>query len=441
MDHLVRCHSMARHAARVVFTAVALHAVAIGCAHDAKSSQPPEPTSAVGQQESTSISGAAWRNFSMQLRADGERILEGDFPSAPEARAEGYRHLARLTVLALQWFLDFDDTDFPRFFRHDDDITQWGGPNVDNTYLRARIDGAGTYLLRGNISSVREIIISTGEGDMHEGKFATGGDLTASQLDLDSQGNFELVLSATPHPQPWLPIAPGVDFVNIRTYYSDWEHDSPAEFQIERSDRPRRFPAPPSPENVADQLARASNWISTALVYWKDFMEARHAEMPANVLAPPQSVKGGSASIAYGGGKFVLEPDQAIVVETEVPKDVTYWSYQWYTYPWFEAPDYANRQTHLTGDMMHVDTDGKVRMVFAHSDPGVPNWIDTEGRRRLYVAYRYVGANTSPAPTARMVTFDQVAEVLPPDTPTVSEEERAKTIKMRREHVSRRFHR
>ena len=97
MDHLARCHSMPRPAARVVFTAVALHAVAIGCAHDAKSSRPSEPTRSVGQQESASISGEAWRNFSAQLRADGERILEGDFPSAPEARAEGAKQRTGLS--------------------------------------------------------------------------------------------------------------------------------------------------------------------------------------------------------------------------------------------------------------------------------------------------------------------------------------------------------
>lgn len=441
MHYIVCLSSTPRHSAKAALTAVALLALAVGCAHDAKPPGHPEPATAGGSPAPASISGEAWLRFTEQLRADGQRILESDFPSAPDARAEGYRHLARLTVLALQWFVDFDDVDFPRFFRHDDDITQWGGPNVDNTYLRARIDGAGTYRVRGNIASVREVIVSIGDGDMHEGKFAAGGDLTASQLDVDSEGNFELVLSATPHPQPWLPIAPGVDFVNIRTYYSDWERDSPAEFQIERSDRSKRFPAPPTPAQIADQLARASNWISTALVYWKDFMDARHALIPVNVLSPPQSVKGGSSSIAYGGGKFELGPDQALIVETAVPEDVIYWSYQWYTYPWFEAPDYANRQTHLTGDMMHVDADGKVRMVFAHSDPGVPNWIDTEGRRRLYVAYRYVGAKTAPAPSARLVGFEEIPEALPPDTPRVSEEDRAKTIEMRREHVSRRFRR
>ncbi|MGE4650747.1 MAG: hypothetical protein AAEJ53_07665, partial [Myxococcota bacterium] len=134
-------------------------------------------------------------------------------------------------------------------------------------------------------------------------------------------------------------------------------------------------------------------------------------------------------------------PDEALLVQTEVPEDATYWSYQWYIYPWFEAPDYANRQTHLTGDMMHVNADGRVRMVFAHRDPGVPNWIDTEGRSRGSIAYRYVGAKTAPAPSSRVVAFEEIAESFPAGTPQVSAGERAETIAKRREHVARRFRR
>ena len=44
-------------------------------------------------------------------------------------------------VIGLQWAVEFADPDFPAFYRHDDDITKWGGPNVDNTYLRARVRG------------------------------------------------------------------------------------------------------------------------------------------------------------------------------------------------------------------------------------------------------------------------------------------------------------
>jgi hypothetical protein len=34
--------------------------------------------------------------------------------------------------MAVQWEIDFADPDFPRFYRHDDDVPMWGGPNVDD---------------------------------------------------------------------------------------------------------------------------------------------------------------------------------------------------------------------------------------------------------------------------------------------------------------------
>lgn len=385
--------------------------------------------------------GAAWTAFTDQLEVAGRRILEDDFPGSPQERAEGYRHLARMTALVLQWDLDFDDPEFPRFFRHDDDVTQWGGPNVDNTYLRARIDGSSTYRLWGNISSVREVIVSTAEGDMHEGKFAVGGDLMSDQLEVDEDGNFELILSPDPHPAPWLQIAPGVDFVNIRTYYSDWRSDSPAEFHIRKLGNERAAPARLDPDRVAAGLDRTARWIISSLEYWKEYMARGRASLPPNSVTPPRSVKGGSASITYGSGRFDLEPGQALLIETDVPSQAVYWSWQWYVAPWFEAPDYVNRQTHLTGDMMHVSRDGKVRIVFADRDPGIPNWIDTEGRESGSIAYRYVGASDAPAPGARLIAFDEIAEALPSDTPRVTPAERAQQIEVRRSHIERRFRR
>ncbi|MGH9025778.1 MAG: hypothetical protein ACRDWD_06650, partial [Acidimicrobiia bacterium] len=52
-----------------------------------------------------------------------------------------------------------------------------------------------------------------------------------------------------------------------------------------------------------------------------------------------------------------------------------------YNEAWFESLDIANRVVNLNGHQMHVDDDGKWRVVVAHYDPGVPNWLDTEGRR------------------------------------------------------------
>ena len=67
------------------------------------------------------VDTAAWRELCDRLKATGERLLTEEFPDDPHDRAEGYRHLGRLTVYALQWFLEFQDAEFPAFHRYDDD--------------------------------------------------------------------------------------------------------------------------------------------------------------------------------------------------------------------------------------------------------------------------------------------------------------------------------
>ena len=50
--------------------------------------------------------------------------------------------------------------------------------------------------------------------------------------------------------------------------------------------------------------------------------------------------------------------------------------------------------------------DGSVRLVVAHQDPGVPNWIETAGHRRGTMCLRWVGAQRHPEPTTRVVELE-----------------------------------
>ncbi len=45
--------------------------------------------------------------------------------------------------------------------------------------------------------------------------------------------------------------------------------------------------------------------------------------------------------------------------------------------PWWETVDYARHQSSLNGHQAVVDDDGTLRVVIAHKDPGVANWLDT----------------------------------------------------------------
>src|SRR5262245_35882041 len=91
----------------------------------------------------------------------------------PERRARSRGRVPlprRLTVFALQWFLEFGDPEFPAFYRFDDDVVKWGAPNADNQYLRAKVAAGGTYRITAEVVGVREILISTQEGDMQLGR-------------------------------------------------------------------------------------------------------------------------------------------------------------------------------------------------------------------------------------------------------------------------------
>jgi hypothetical protein len=87
-----------------------------------------------------------------------------------------------------------------------------------------------------------------------------------------------------------------------------------------------------------------------------------------------------------------------------------------------------------------VDDDGIVRVVVAHQDPGVANWLDTVGHSEGPIILRCVRTDTAPVPTTRVVPFDRLAEELP-DTRRVSPSERAAAIAIRQKAVSRRFSR
>ncbi len=67
--------------------------------------------------------------------------------------------------------------------------------------------------------------------------------------------------------------------------------------------------------------------------------------------------------------------------------------------------DYSNRQISLNRKQTTLESDGSFKIVIAHEDPGVPNWIDTEGRPLGIVFWRYM------LPAGEIVRPD--AEVVP----------------------------
>ena len=80
----------------------------------------------------------AWASFCARMALAGTTLAGEGFPQDEVGRAEGFRHLARQVVLALQGELEHGDPVHPSFHRYEEPWAQWGGPNPDNVYIRAR---------------------------------------------------------------------------------------------------------------------------------------------------------------------------------------------------------------------------------------------------------------------------------------------------------------
>jgi hypothetical protein len=119
------------------------------------------------------------------------------------------------------------------------------------------------------------------------------------------------------------------------------------------------------------------------------------------------------------------------------PPVAPYWGIQLVTHYW-EALDWHQRQTSINGHQAQVDDDGVFRAVIAHSDPGVPNWLDTAGRRGGLIAARYFRAESTPVPTLRTVPLAKLRDELPASTPAVTPEQRQESLRGRALSVRRR---
>ena len=109
------------------------------------------------------------------------------------------------------------------------------------------------------------------------------------------------------------------------------------------------------------------------------------------------------------------------------------------TLGWLESGDFADRQTSLNDHQVQLDVDGRMRIVLAQQDPGVPNWLDIEARPRGLLVYRWVWARSNPVPKAMVVALADVRGALPEAHPLVDAESRRRSLSRRREAAWQRF--
>ena len=375
----------------------------------------------------------AWRSFCERMGALGERLLAEDFPADASARAEGVHHLANQVACWLTHALGHTDPARPAFFRSFDPVYRWGGPNVDQVARRATISGAGTYRISGNMGSCEEFALQLKAGAVQTGGADVETEVSASSLGLHPGDDFELLLS--PHEQPgtWLVTHPDIAFVHVRDYYFDWQARQPATFVIERLDA-QEPPTAMTPERVGALLEDAAHQVEHSLGFWNEYQERMRAGQELNAFGPPAGAARGVQDLLYSHAFVSVPEGSALLLELDAT-EAELWDVALYNRVWYEPLDFAHRVTSLNHRQARSDVDGSVRIAITGADPGVANWLDTEGRSEVLATVRWWHPPSTPSIAARVMPVRDLPSVLPKVTP----DERRAEIAQRSAHVAWRF--
>ncbi len=383
---------------------------------------------------------AAWRDFCARLARVGDAVLADERLDASQ-RAEGLHHLTNQLACWATYELGHTDTEHPMFFRSADLVYRWGGPNVDQVARRAKVDGAGRYVVSGTMGAAEDFVLQVKSGAAQTGGADVVAELYASKVGLGPGDDFRILLSAVEEPgdwTAWIALDPATTFVHVRDYYFDWKPTAPATFVIERLDRPGRPGRATSAATVVPLLDQTMAQVERSLTFWDEYQERMRGGQTLNTFGAPGYVARGVQDIVYSHAFVALPPDTALVVELDGAAAAE-WGVQVFNRHWYEPLDYANQVTSRNHRQVQVDDDGRVRLVLSPVDPGVANWIDTDHRDEVLVTIRWFRPPTLPEVTQTLVALDDLDEVLPGRTGTVDPSARAAEVAARAAHIAWRF--
>jgi hypothetical protein len=335
------------------------------------------------------VSGKAWEEFCDQLKLAGASLMYPGAPQDPFQQAEGIRYLTRLTRAGLEAFVEYNDPAFPVFRRITNETVKMGADNPDNHYFNAQISGKYEYRIRGKRNTIHYIGFFTQNGNYGTtGGMTPCGKLDHSELKMDNDGTFEIILSKIPKGKNWLKIEDETGLVIVRQTFLNSQNEIPAELVIENLNG-QHAPGSLTPAIVDEGLKTASLFVAGASLLFARWARGfqRHTNQLPQFDPDTSNAAGGDASIVYYHSHWKLGDDEALVIEVK-PPDCDSWNFQLNNY-WMESLDYRYFTICINKATAHYRSDESVKVIVSHRDPGLPNWINTCGHHEGTMCWRW----------------------------------------------------
>ena len=396
---------------------------------------------------------AAWHRFCESLRAAGDLAFKEANPADPILRADAFRFLTQNLGQAFDLALETKDPAYPQLHPFCTPTRKLGGDVADFTYRQTWIDGAHVYRITGRRGTARwlnitvqgprpEHIPGTDWPSLHE----PFGDIPESnifghQIHTDAAGNFELTVGGPHQDSNWLPTTPESRKLFIREAFDDW-YEMPTTMSIERVGMTEPRPVP-TVEQVTTAMDWAGEFVTGVMRDWPEHSWRYSGGVcdPAHLNAFPPDKAADSASDEKRGRTAAhmvwrLEPDQALIVEMD--NHDGFWIFGMGGV-FGNSMDFLYRSVSYTPARTKVDADGVVRLVLCNEDPGVHNWLDTQGFSDGNLTYRNLMSTARTTLRTRVLPRRDLVTALPPDTAMVTPAERRQKMYDRYRSVKLRY--
>ena len=375
-----------------------------------------------------------WRSFAHDLGEAGAAVHERADPDRTPDEQEQVTTALLWTLLAAVTALPSRNPDFPEFTPILNPSMRPVAANVDTTYLGAGIRGGGTYRITGRRGTVRIVHLQVIAGTLGSDRpIRVLADINLDQCHIDDDGWVDILLSPDRpegHVGDWFPVDASFEdgFVTLRQISYDWLTEVDAALAIERIDRSPA--AAHTPGAVLRSLPRIAEYVGKEPMRFMDVQDDQSRRLaPNELMEVGQRLPGAMAGQAYMHGLIRIEPDRAWIADWEPPADSPYWGVQLLDY-FYNTLDVVRTQASLNGSQAAPDSDGRIRIVVAGSDPGVRNWLDTSKLDRVQIRIRFYAAD-QPRIATTVVPLDRLGEHLPADIAMVTPAERRESLRAR----------
>ncbi|MCG5219874.1 DUF1214 domain-containing protein [Streptosporangium soli] len=347
-------------------------------------------------------SSAAFHEILFEL-ARIERRISTDPSLDDRTRAEGRVWAFSLLRVALDTQVQADPYR-PRLTDIVWPYAKWGGDNADAYYCFTPLDPTRTYLVTGNRGDTAYLSFTVyggpADGRLADRIVAAANDRT---LHFAVDGGFELILSPDERPEHsdanWLTLEPDAVCAITRDYLADPATGRRASLRIECLDPPAEPPRKGDAE-LARGFTAALTWLREQSTLVLPLVAENDVGEPYPV--PSETFGWAAGDAAYAMGSFSLAPDEALVVEGRSP-ECAFWNVCLWN-PFLHTYDSAWERVTINGDQLEYEPDGSWRIVIAHADPGLPNWVSTAGHERGRIWFRWFLPDRTPArPIAKVV--------------------------------------